>query len=115
MSNDPKDAVVDISKLMGGQSSSGAVKINSHGIRMTGLKKASGNTKTLRGYHSGEYVELFFNRATGEVWTKYQYSLGQNARTVYDDANVVKVGNFFTPTTMQEIAAAIIARLNELA
>lgn len=89
------------------------MKTNTHGIKMTGLKKASGDTKTLRGYNSGEYVELFFDRATGEVWTKYQYSLGQNTWTVYDDDNVVKIGNFSAPATMQEIADAIACCLAE--
>lgn len=89
------------------------MKTNTYGIKMIGLKAASGDTKSLRGYYSGEYVELFFDLATGEVWTKYQYSLGQNTWTVYDDDNVVKIGNFSGPATMQEIADAIAYRLAE--
>lgn len=89
------------------------MKTNTYGIKMIGLKAASGDTKSLRGYYSGEYVELFFDLATGEVWSKYQYSLGQNTWTVYDDDNVVKIGNFFDPATMQEIADAIAYRLAE--
>ncbi len=89
------------------------MKTNTHGIKMTGLKAASGDTKNLRGYYSGEYVELFFDRQTGEVWTKYQYSLGQNSWTVYHDDNVVKIANFSAPATMQEIADAIASRLAE--
>ncbi len=89
------------------------MKVNTHNIKMTGLKAASGDTKSLRGYYSGSYVEVFFDRQTGEVWTKYQYSLGQNSWTVYHDDNVVKIGNFSAPATMQEIADAIASRLAE--
>lgn len=89
------------------------MKTNTHGIKMTGLKVASGDTKSLRGYYSGTYVELFFDRQTGKVWTKYQYSLGQNSWTLYHDDNVVKIGNYSSPATMQEIADAIASRLAE--
>lgn len=90
------------------------MKINTRGIKMIGLKAASSNTKNLQGYYSGSYVELFFDRSTGEVWTVYQYNLGHNTWTMYDDNNVVKIGNFSEPATMQEIADAIIARLEEI-
>lgn len=62
-----------------------------------------------------KYVELFFDRATGEVWTNYQYSLGQNSWTEYDKKDVVKVCNLSEPTTMQQIADRIKERLDEIA
>lgn len=80
------------------------MKTNTHGIKMTGLKQASGDTKGLRGYYSGEYVELFYDRATGEVWTVYQVSLGQNTWTQYHDPDVIKIGNYSDPATMQDLA-----------
>lgn len=89
--------------------------LNTYNIKMAGLKKASGDTKGLSGYYSGEYAELFFDRATGEVWTNYQYSLGQNSWTEYDKKDVVKVCNLSEPTTMQQIADLIKGRLDEIA
>lgn len=88
--------------------------LNTYNIKMTGLKKASGDTKCLSGYYSGEYAELFFDHATGEVWTVYQYSLGQNSWTEFDKKDVVKVCNLSEPTTMQQIADLIKERLDYL-
>ena len=80
------------------------VKINTHGLKMTGLKATSGETKGLCGYYSGSYIEIFYDRSTGEVWGNYQVSLGQNTWTRYDDPNVVKICNVSEPHTMQQIA-----------
>lgn len=88
--------------------------INKYGHKMTGLKAASSATKELRGYYSGEYVELFYDLSTGAVWTKYQCSLGQNNWTEYDDSNIVCIGNISEPVTMQEIADMIDIRLADL-
>lgn len=87
------------------------MKINTHGLKMTGLKYASGDTKGLGGYYSGEYVELFYDRPTGEVFTRYQYSIGQNTWTKCHDKDVVKICNLSSKTTMQEIADKIAAKL----
>lgn len=86
-------------------------KIDKHGLNLKGLKKASGATCNY-GYYSGSYVELFYDRSTGEVWTVYQYSLGQNSWTEYHDPNVIKIGNIWEHFTMQDIADAIRERLD---
>lgn len=78
--------------------------LNTYGLKMAGLKKVSSETKGLRGYYSGEYCEVFYDISTGEVWSEYQYSLGQNTWTVYDNPDVIKVGNVSAPKTMQELA-----------
>ena len=80
--------------------------INKHGLKISGLKAASGMTKNY-GYYSGSYIEIFYDTETGEVWGKYQYSIGQNNWTQYDDPAVIKIGNVSTHMTMQEIADAI--------
>lgn len=85
-------------------------KLNTYGLKMTGLKKASGETKTLNGYYSGSYIELFYNRESGEIWTIYQYSLGQNTWTVPHDGSI-KICNLSEPTTMQQIADKIRSKL----
>lgn len=81
--------------------------INTYGYKMEGIKNAAGDTKHLGG-HAGEYSELFYDKRTGEVWTKYQYSIGSNSWTVYHDPNIVKVCNIYTPKTMQQIADLIV-------
>lgn len=88
-------------------------KVDTHGIKIKGLKKASGNTENY-GYYSGKYDEVFYDRKTGEVWTVSRYSLGQNTWTVYDDPNVIKVCNASNHMTMQEIADMIYQRLCEI-
>lgn len=88
--------------------------LNTHGIKMIGIRKAAGETKTLRGYYSGEYVELFYDRADGEVITIYQYSLGQNTWTQFHDRSVVKICNLSEPYTMQQIADLIAEGLHEI-
>lgn len=85
--------------------------VNTYGLQIKGIKKASGDTRDY-GCYSGSYVEVFYSAETGEVWTVYQYSLGQNTYTVYDDAAVVKICNTSRHMTMQEIADAIYERVS---
>ena len=84
--------------------------INTYGLKIKGLKKVSGNTLNY-GYYSGFYNEVFYDRATGEVWTVFQYSLGQNTWTKYHDPNVIKICNASNHMTMQEIADCIYDRI----
>lgn len=84
--------------------------INTHGLTIKGLRKASGETQ--RYNDASSYDEIFYDRSTGEVWTRYQYSLGQNSWTEYHDADVIKVCNAVRHMTMQEIADAINDALN---
>lgn len=86
-------------------------KINTHGFKMTGLKKASGNTEYYP-TRSGMYNELFYDVITGEVWTVFQCSLGHNSWTEYHDSNVRKICNTDEHMTMQEIADMIRDNMN---
>ena len=88
-------------------------KVNTHGLKIVGLRKASGNTENY-GYYSGLYQEIFYDKATGEVWTIMQISLGQNSWTVYHDPEVVKICNASNHMTMQEIADAIYNAVNNV-
>ena len=76
-------------------------------IKMTGLKKAAGMTKGLNGYYSGEYIQVSYDTATGQVLTDYHYSLGQNSWTQYHDPDIIAIGNLSEPTTMHDIRAMI--------
>lgn len=86
--------------------------INKYGIKMNGLKNASGYTENYVPY-SGNYVELFYDKSNGDVWGVFQHSLGQNSWTVYHDPDVVKVCTTSRHMTMQEIADSIRNRLQE--
>lgn len=87
--------------------------IDTHGLKMTGLKKASGATCNY-GNYSDQYDEIFYDRATGEIWTVYQVSIGMNTWTEYHDADVIKICNAQHHMTMQQIADAIYQRVQEL-
>lgn len=86
-------------------------KINMHGLRIKGIKQASGETANYDAW-APEYDEIFYNCATGDVWTVYQYSLGQNSWTEYRDRDIIKIGNTQCHMTMQEIADAIWEAVN---
>lgn len=88
-------------------------KLNTHGLKMVGLKKASGNTCNY-GYYSGKYDEIFYDRSSGEVWTVYQYSLGQNSWTEHHDPDIIKICNASDHMTMQEIADAIAETIERI-
>lgn len=78
--------------------------INTYGMKMTGLKKVATETKSLQGYFSGSYLQLNYDKSTGEVFTNYHYSLGQNSWSEYHDPNVKFICNLSSPCTMQQIA-----------
>lgn len=86
--------------------------INKHGYKMTGLRKASGETRSYP--DSGSYDEIFYDRKTGEIWTRYQCSLGQNSWTQYDSPDIVKVCNTDRHMTMQEIADRIAQTMTDI-
>lgn len=89
------------------------MKLNTYGMKIKGLKKASGETRNY-GDYSDRYDEVFYNRASGEVWTVYQVSLGGNSWTEYHDPDIIKICNAYRHMTMQQLADAIRERVREL-
>lgn len=87
-------------------------KVNKHGLTINGLRKASGATENY-GCYSGCYNEVFYDEITHDVWCVFQYSLGQNSWTEYDDPTIIKVCNTSAHMTMQEIADMIRDKLAE--
>ena len=81
--------------------------IHTYGLKMSGLRKVAGETKSLSGPYSPEYLQLNYDRSTGEVWTDFFYDLGHNNWQEYHDENVLRCGNLSSPHTMQEIADVI--------
>ena len=90
------------------------MKINTHGLKMTGLKKASGATCNY-GDYSPKYDQIFYDRFTGEVWTVFHWSIGGNSWTEYDDEEVIWICDARHHMTMQRIADEIAWRIDELA
>lgn len=80
------------------------MKINKHGLKMRGLKSASGDT---RNYGRNCYIQISYNTRTGEVLTDFHCSIGENSWTKYWDSDIVTIGNTSRHMTMQEIADAI--------
>lgn len=75
--------------------------INTHGLKMNGLRTASGKTYDTP---EGLYVEIFYNKDTGEVWAVEQQS-GSWGRYKYE--GIVRVCGTNRHMTMQEIADEI--------
>ena len=86
------------------------IEINTHGrkVNMETLANASDATKGL-GSRTGEYVEIFYDKSTGDVWCKYHWD--RDEWTVYHDADVTKVGISVRYKTQQQIADMIAATL----
>lgn len=76
-------------------------KVNKHGYKMQGLKKASGETKNACMY--GPYVQIAYNVVTGEIAARYHVSV--NSYTAWGNY-WVHVANAKQYMTMQEIADA---------
>ena len=76
-------------------------------LSIKGLKAIAGASKVLKGYYSGHYLQVNYNRATGKAWYNEHFSLGQNSWTQYDDRNIINCGNISEPVTMAELRAKI--------
>lgn len=84
--------------------------LNTHGRKMTGLRKAAGESKELRGYYDAAYFQINYDKCTGEVWTNYHYDLGHSSRTYYNDDDIISF-NIHEPHTMQQLADCIASAL----
>lgn len=76
-------------------------------MKIKGLKKIAGESKNLTGYYSPEYLQLNFDRTTGEAWSNYHYSIGHNSRTEYNDNNILNCGIITERKTQLELAEMI--------
>lgn len=83
--------------------------VNKHGLKMVGIRFIAGKTKRLQGYYADYYLQLFYNRSTGEAWADEHVSFGHNSWTVYHDPDIVNCGFLTSPHTMQQIADRIRA------
>ena len=89
------------------------MKINKFGLKMRGLKTAAGESKCLRGHYDPRYIQISYNRATGDVITDEHYDLGHSWQTFYNNADIINIGNMCSPHTMQRIADRIAWEMYE--
>ena len=76
-------------------------------LKIKGLKAIAGASKDLQGYYSGRYLQVNYNRTTGEAWYNEHVSLGQNSWTQYDDKDIINCGNISEPATMAQLREII--------
>lgn len=80
-------------------------------LKIKGIKKIAGESKGLEGYYSGHYLQLNYDKKTGEAWTDEHVSFGQNNWTEYNDSSIINCGNICEPVTMEEIRKMIKDKL----
>lgn len=83
-------------------------KVNTYGMKMKGLKKASGDTCS---YSNGGYIQISYDIVTGEILTDFHCDFGRNSYTQYHDKTVIKVCITEIHMTMQEIADVIYRKM----
>ena len=73
------------------------MEINTHGrkINLETLTNASDSTKGL-GSRTGEYVEIFYDKSTGDAWCKYHWD--REEWTVYQDSGCSQGRHRHPPT-----------------
>lgn len=77
---------------------------NTHNIKMTGLKKAASETKSI-GEFSGNRVQISYDRERGKVYA--EFVVGCNNWITYNEDTIQHIGFAERPMTMQEIADMI--------
>ena len=81
------------------------MKLNTHGLKMKGLRKISGESKILKGgAYSTHCFEISYDMSSGEAY--YEEHIG-NGCCVYNNADVITCGRIYSPCTMQELADLI--------
>ena len=76
-------------------------------MKISGLKKIAGETKSLQGHYSSLYLQLNYDTSDGHAWTDQHCSLGHNSWSRYNDENIINCGVISSPMTMKEIADMI--------
>lgn len=86
--------------------------LNKYGLKMTGIKAAARETNYVH-CHFGSYVQIGYDRSTGDVIANYHVS--GSDWTEWGRPDVVTVANARCKLTMQDIADAIRDTLDEIA
>ena len=81
--------------------------VNTYGMMMKGLRKASGYTKTI---NNGR-VQINYDMETGDVI--YTWHLNESSWTEYRENSVIHIVTTRSQMTMQQIADAIRDKVDE--
>lgn len=87
------------------------MKIDTHGLKMVGLRKASGYTENYP-RESGKYVQVSYDKATGEILTTYHVSNSHNSWAEYNDENVIFIcftRHHIKMQTLADIIASVVS------
>ena len=84
-------------------------KTNTHGLKMRGLRTVCGETKRLNPYDC-KYLQINYNKKTGEIWSDFFCDLGGSWHTRYHDDDIITCGTVNRPCTMQELADFIASK-----
>ena len=90
------------------------MKVNTHGLKMIGLKAASGETKGISycsGQYSGQYVQIGYDLDEGRVYADWHLTVDDYRR--YHSPRIITVCGAREPMTMQEIADCVAAAVRE--
>lgn len=68
-----------------------------------GIEKVVEESQNLRGYESGFYLQLNYNKETGEVWVDELVDYGHNRYVRYDNPNIVGCGDLCSPVTAERV------------
>lgn len=71
-----------------------------------GIKNAVSEIKYCR-QNCGMYYEVFYDLGEDEVFTKVQVDFGHTWNTVYENKDIVKIGNFDSYVSMAELKSLI--------
>lgn len=86
------------------------MKLNKHGIKMTNLKKISGETFNSQ----NGYTQISYDRSTGELIACWHYGTSQTSWSEYRDPDIIHICDTESHMTMQELANAVWDRLSEI-
>ena len=84
------------------------MKTNTHGLKMTGLKKVASESKNEGFFSRGGKLQLNYNIKTGKLWTD---DLVGDSWVEYNDDDVVVITSIRNACTMQEIADIVFEKV----
>lgn len=85
-------------------------KINTHGLTIKGLRKASGKTENYS-FFDNLSTEVFYEISSGEIWTKQQY--GKDYTTYVNWKDIIRVCRTSKHLTMQRLADLVFEAVEE--
>lgn len=80
------------------------MKTNTHGLKMSGLTKASEATT---GLGRNQYVQISYDTSDGTILTDYHCSIGEQSWSEYHSGDIITVRTTSRRHTRQQIADAV--------